>query len=239
MRKLLLFGLVALGAAVAVAALAQTPKPQPPPVPEKKSERRLEVRVTPEMLRHSRINDALYFADFLYGVGALLLVLGVGWSARMRDIASRAAKKPFLAAMLYFVLLTLALTVIEFPLDFYGGYVVPHQFDLTDQLRRRGWATSARASAVSLVIVIAHRRAGAARHPQSAGAGGSCCGSARSRLILLVVIATPLVIDPLFNKFEPLQDQALKRALLDEAVARRHRGRAASTRSTSRSRRRR
>ena len=44
-------------------------------------QRRLEVKVTPEMIRHSRINDVLYFADFVYGIGALLLVLAAGWSA--------------------------------------------------------------------------------------------------------------------------------------------------------------
>src|SRR5215510_9705900 len=105
MRKLILFGVVAVAAAVAVAAIAQQP-PQPKPEEPKKGERRLEVRVTPEMLRHSRINDVLYFVDVLYGVGALILVLAVGWSARLRDIASRAARKKFLAAMLTFVLLT-------------------------------------------------------------------------------------------------------------------------------------
>src|SRR5437016_3423562 len=105
MRKLILFGALALAAA-AVAIVAQT-TPHPQPAPQKKGERRLEVRVTPEMIRHSRINDALYLADFLYGIGALLLILAAGWSARMRDVASRAAKKKFLAAMLYFVLFTL------------------------------------------------------------------------------------------------------------------------------------
>jgi Zn-dependent protease with chaperone function len=36
-------------------------------------------------------------------------------------------------------------------------------------------------------------------------------------LILLAVLATPLIIDPLFNKFEPLRDEVLKRKLLEEA----------------------
>jgi hypothetical protein len=91
MRKLILFGAVALVAAAAMAVVAQT-TPKPQPAPEKSPERRLEVRVTPEMLRHSRIYDVLYFVDFLYGIGALLLVLGAGWSARWRDAARRALK---------------------------------------------------------------------------------------------------------------------------------------------------
>jgi STE24 endopeptidase len=218
MRKLILFGVVAVAAAAAVAVLAQ-PRPAPPPNPqpeEKTTERRLEVRVTPEMIRHSRINDALYFADFLYGAGALLLVLGTGWSRRMRDIASRAARKRFLVAMLYFALLTLALTVIQFPLDFYAGYVVPHQFDLTDQSFASWMGDFGKGLGVNLVI-------------GSVVAALALLGIRRIRrwwvalwlgsipLIILAVVATPLIIDPLFNKFEPLHDQVLKQALLREA----------------------
>src|SRR5262245_58107492 len=153
MRNLILFGVVVVAAAAAVAVLAQKPPaPQPAPSPEAKSERRLEVRVTPEMIRHSRLNDVLYFVDFLYTAGALLLILGVGWSARLRDIASRAASKKFLAAMLYFVLFTLVLTVIEYPLSFYAGYVVPHQFDLTNQSFAGWMGDFGKALGVNLVI---------------------------------------------------------------------------------------
>src|SRR5205809_7464971 len=98
MRKLILFGVVAVAAAAAVAMWsgglqaaerrdAGGLKPAAPQ--ETKGERRLQVRVTSEMIRHSRLNDVLYFADFLYGAGALLLILAAGWSAHFRDIAER------------------------------------------------------------------------------------------------------------------------------------------------------
>ena len=184
-----------------------------PPAPQG---RRLEVKVTPEMIRHSRINDVLYFADFVYGIGALLLVLGAGWSRRFRDAAQRIAKKTFLTAMLYFVFLTLALTIIQFPLSFYGGYVVPHQFDLTDQSFGSWLGDFGKELAVTLIIM-------------SVVAALALLGIRKIRrwwvvlwlgsipLILLAVLATPLIIDPLFNKFEPLRDEGLKRKLLEEA----------------------
>src|SRR5207244_9942321 len=37
--------------------------------------RRFVVHVTPEMIRHSRLLDVLYFVDFVYGVAVLWLVL--------------------------------------------------------------------------------------------------------------------------------------------------------------------
>ncbi|MDP9360808.1 MAG: M48 family metallopeptidase [Acidobacteriota bacterium] len=178
--------------------------------------RHLDVHVTPEMIRHSRINDALYFTDVVYGIAVLLLVLATGWSARMRDLAARRLRWPFVAAMLYFVLLSLVTTALTFPLDFYGSFAVPHQFDLTSQ-SFAGWvADFAKELGVNLVI-------GA---PIAALA---LLGIRRVRrwwfvlwlgsipLILLGVLATPLCIDPLFNDFRPLRDASLRQALLDEA----------------------
>src|SRR5438445_8521186 len=95
--------------------------------------RRFVVHVTPEMIRHSRLQDILYFVDFVYGVAVLLLVLLTGISARVRDVVARAVKWRFIVAMIYFALLSLIMTAIEFPLSFYQGFVVPHQFDLTNQ----------------------------------------------------------------------------------------------------------
>jgi Zn-dependent protease with chaperone function len=216
MRKLILLGVLAIGATVAIAALAQMPPRQPSPDQHQKPERRLEVRVTPEMIRHSRLNDVLYFVDFVYGLGALLLVLAVGWSARFRDIASRAAKKKFLAAMLYFVILSLALTIIHFPLDFYSDYIVPHQFDLTNQSFASWMGDFAKGLGVSLVIgsVLAALALLVIRKIRR---WWVVLWLGSIPLIILLVVIIPLVIDPLFNKFEPLRDETLKRALLDEA----------------------
>ena len=219
MRKLILFGIVAVAAAAAVAVCsgrlqaAEERAGGLKPAAAPRGERRLEVRVTPEMLRHSRINDVLYFVDVAYGIGALLLVLGVGWSARFRDIASRTARKTFLAAMLYFVLLSLALTVIQFPLDFYGGFVVPHQFDLTNQSFGGWMGDFAKAFAVNLVIG-APLAALALLVIRKIRQWWVVLWLGSIPLIILAIVATPLIIDPLFNKFEPLRDETLRRALL-------------------------
>jgi len=94
--------------------------------------RRFVVHVTPEMIRHSRLLDILYFVGFFYSAGVLLLVLQTGISARVRDVALRVAKWQFVVTMVYFALLSLIITAMEFPLSCYGGFVVPHQFDLSN-----------------------------------------------------------------------------------------------------------
>jgi Zn-dependent protease with chaperone function len=179
--------------------------------------RRLEPRVTPEMLRHSRLEDALYFVNIAYGAGVLILLLSTRASSRMRDLAERVVRNKFLAGALYVVLLILALTLLQAPLTFYESYVVPHQFDLTSESLATWLGDQAKGLGVDVVIsacvgalvLLAIRRV---RRWWIAAWLGSI------PLILLGVLITPLVVDPLFNKFEPLRDPVLRRDLLAEAA---------------------
>jgi Zn-dependent protease with chaperone function len=164
------------------------------------------------MLRHSRIEDALYFVDIVYSVALYLLLLATLASAKMRNLAERTR----VPALVYVTILTVALFVLEMPLDFYSSYVVPHQFDLTNQslaswLGDRGKAllVDVIISAIvgTLVLVIIKR----VRRWWLLAWIGSI------PLILIAVLITPLVIEPLFNKFEPLRDPVLRRDLLAEA----------------------
>ena len=207
MRKWMLLAAIVISVAVS----AQPKRDVPPP-----AKRHFEVNVTPEMIRHSRIYDVLYFVDVVYGVAVLLLILKTGWSARMRAFASRHVRWPFVAAMLYFVFLSLVTAILTFPLDLYGGFIVPHQFDLTNQSFAAWMGDFGKALAVNIVIftpiaavaLILIRRI---RHWWLALWIGSI------PLILLGVLAQPLIIDPLFNNFQPLRDASLRQALIEEA----------------------
>jgi STE24 endopeptidase len=207
MRKWMLLAAIVISMAVS----AQPKRDVQPP-----AKRHFEVNVTPEMIRHSRIYDVLYFVDFLYGIAVLVFILKTGWSANMRALASRLARWPFVAAMLYFVLLSLVTAVLTFPLDLYGGFIVPRQFDLTNQSFAAWMGDFGKALAVNIVIftpiaavaLILIRRI---RRWWLALWIGSI------PLIILGVLAQPLIIDPLFNNFQPLRDASLRQALLEEA----------------------
>src|SRR5688572_8936942 len=128
MRTFAKIALLVVGVAVTVAVVSAQEKK-----PERTGDERFQVQITDEMIRHSRIRDTLYFAGFAYSLGALALILISGASRRMRDLAAALTNKPFATAMVYIVLFSVALTLLEFPLTYYSGFVVPHQFDLTDQ----------------------------------------------------------------------------------------------------------
>ncbi|MGE5235602.1 MAG: hypothetical protein ACM3O7_04530, partial [Acidobacteriota bacterium] len=91
------------------------------------------VVVTEEMREHQRWEDALYFAGVVWSIATLVLVLGLGISRRLRDLAARLVRRPGLAAVVFFALFSLVSAVLELPLDYLGGFVIPHRFALSDQ----------------------------------------------------------------------------------------------------------
>jgi len=142
--------------------------------------RRLVVHVTPEMIRHSRLLDILYFVGTFYSFAVLLIALKTPISVRLRDAAARIGKWPFVIAMIYFALLSVVTTLFEFPLSYYAGFMVPHQFDLTNQTFASWMGDFAKGFAVD-VLIGAFLAALSCSQSVACGVGGSLCGSARFR----------------------------------------------------------
>ena len=174
---------------------------------------RFEVQVTDEMLRHTRLRNILYFVGTGWSLAVLILLLVTGASKRLRDLAVGATKKPFPAAMAYIALFVLVTTSLELPLTYYSDFVVPHQFGLTHQ-SLGSWTTDLlKGLAVSLALVV----------PIGAFALSGIRAMKRwwlglwavsVPLIILVTVIQPVVLDPIFNRFEPLQDQVMQQKLL-------------------------
>ncbi|HET7433849.1 MAG TPA: M48 family metallopeptidase [Thermoanaerobaculia bacterium] len=204
---------VAVATTIVVTVAAQEKQPAPQ---QQQTDKRFQVQVTPEMVRHSRITETLYFVGLGYSLLMLFGILATGLSRRMRDTAVRATKRPFVQAMLYVSLFVLVTTLLELPLSYYAGFVVPHQFDLSAQ-SLAGWlGDEAKGLALSLVL--------------SAVVGALALLGIRKvkrwwlalwlgsiPLIVLLVVVQPIILDPIFNKFEPLKDEQLRRDLLDLA----------------------
>jgi STE24 endopeptidase len=211
-RLALTLAAVAVTAAVVVSVAAQ---PQPA-AETAKTDDRFEVQITGEMIRHSRIRDVLYFVGNGWAMLTMLVLLVTPVSRKIRDAAARVTKKPFLMAMLYIAIFTVVVALIDFPLSYYSGYVVPHQFDLSDQTFGAWLTDELKGLGVGLII-------------------GSIIGAlalltlrrfkrwwivlwiGSIPLILLMVVIQPVVLDPLFNKFEPLRNAQLRAKLLDLA----------------------
>ncbi|MCU1245701.1 MAG: family peptidase [Acidobacteria bacterium] len=205
-RRLTFAALVALLLIAESAAAAPAPPRDP----------RFVVHVTAEMLRHSRIRDVLYFVGEGYALAMLLLVLATGLSARLREAATRVGRKPFIVAMIFFALLSTVTALFEFPLSYYSGFVVPHQFALTHQTLGNWLLDFAKAFAVNIAIgapVVALTLFAIRRFRR----WWIVLWLGSLPISIVGVVIWPLFIDPLFNHFVPLKDPVLRSQLLSEA----------------------
>jgi Zn-dependent protease with chaperone function len=177
---------------------------------------RFEVKITGEMIRHSRILDTLYFVGTAWSLGVLALLLFSGASRKMRDAAGRMTKVPFFKAMITVVLFLLAVTVLELPLTVYSDFVIPHQFDLSDQ-SFRSWAADGLKGLAVVLVIGAVVGAGALAIIRGVRRWWLVLWAASIPLLVLIVVVQPVILDPIFNKFEPLQNVQLRQKLLDLA----------------------
>lgn len=178
---------------------------------------RFTVNVTPEMKRHSRIRNILYFVGALYGFGVLLLFLFSGLSRRLRQLAERATTRPFRLALLYFALFSVVSAILTFPLDLYGGFIVPHQFQLSNQSFGQWLVEGLKALAVGIVIgapIVALALAGIRKTRR----WWLVLWAGAIPISIFLVVIYPVFVDPVFNKFQHLRDAELRHKLLALAL---------------------
>ncbi|HYM60244.1 MAG TPA: M48 family metallopeptidase [Thermoanaerobaculia bacterium] len=221
MKRTLLFGAILLMAMTAssyaqATTTAAAPATQTAPAPAAKPASRFEVKISPEMLKHSYIEEALYFVEWIYDVAVLLILLATGLSKHMRDLAARMVRRPFVLAMIYFALYLVASAILEFPLTYYADYVVPHKFNLTTQSFGSWMSDMGKGLGVSLILGSL-LTALALWGIRSVKRWWLALWIGSIPVIIFLIVITPIFIDPIFNRFVPLKDAVLKQQLLDEA----------------------
>ncbi|MFZ1917966.1 MAG: M48 family metallopeptidase [Terriglobales bacterium] len=167
-----------------------------------------------ESRRYNRIKRWMGVGDFALGLGLLIVLLATGWTGTLRDLAIRGASQNYtLAVFLYVLMLMLISKVIGLPLDYYG-FRLEHRFHLSNQ-RLRSWLWDEfKGMLVGLVLatIVVELIYSLLRHvPQHWWliAWGVFLG-----LIVLLAQLAPVVLFPIFYKFEPLENEELKKRLI-------------------------
>ncbi len=172
-----------------------------------------EYTLTPELLQKAKTLGAIRFGfrvfSFFFSIFALWLILRMKWSTTFRDWAEHATRFLFLQALVYMPLFVITFTLLQFPLDLFNEWL-SKRYGISVQ-PWGAWAGDW-LKALLLTVVI-----------------GSLFGwilfamVRRSRrwwwlhfwaisipISLFLFFVQPLIIDPLFSKFEPLSAKAPK-----------------------------
>lgn len=155
-------------------------------------------------VKYSRANYILYFVGFVWSVIVLLLVLDWKLAPKYRDWAERATRVRFLQAVIFTPILLLTIAVLTLPVDIYGHWL-SRSYGISVQ-SWSSWAGDwAKGQIVGFILGIILVWILYAAIRQSPRRWWFYFWLAALPILFFVIFLSPLVIDPLFNKFEPLQ----------------------------------
>jgi STE24 endopeptidase len=181
---------------------------------------------SPEARRYNRIHRWLGFADFAVGSAFLVVLLITGWTGWLRDLALRRGFQNYtLAVFVYLFFLLLISKVLGFGLDYYG-FQLERKFQLSTQKLRSWLWDEAKGFLVGLVlaaIVVELLYFMIRESPQH---WWLITWALFMGLFILLAQLAPVVLFPIFYKFEPLENEDLRRrlVLLSEHAGTRVRG---------------
>ena len=169
---------------------------------------------SPEARRYNRVRRWLGIADFAVGLVFLVVLLATGWSGSLKSVASRMGFGNYeLSLFLYIVLLLGLSKVLSIGLDYYG-FRVERGYKLSNQ-RFGSWLwDDIKGFLVGLVlgsIVIELLYFTIRQWPQN---WWLLAWALFMGLLILLAQLAPVLLFPIFYKFEPLDDEDLKRRLI-------------------------
>ncbi|HWY21402.1 MAG TPA: M48 family metallopeptidase [Candidatus Acidoferrum sp.] len=181
---------------------------------------------SPEARRYNRVQRWLGIADFVIGSAFLVILLITGWTGWLRDLALRRGFQNYtLAVFVYLFFLLLISKALGLGLDYYG-FRLERKFQLSTQKLRSWLWDETKGFLVGLVlagIVVELLYFMIRQSPQH-----WWIITWALFMVLFIVLAqiAPVVLFPIFYKFEPLDNEDLRRrlVLLSEHAGTRVRG---------------
>ena len=169
---------------------------------------------SPEVRKYNRIRRWLGIVEFVLGLALLVVLLITGWTGWLRDLAYASAFQSYVLAVLFYVaLLVMISKVLGLGLDYYS-FRLEHRYQLSNQ-KFRAWAwdeikgfllTVVLAAALVELLYFIIRQ-----FPQH---WWVLAWLGFLGVTVLLAQLAPVVLFPIFYKFEPLKDEELKLRLI-------------------------
>ncbi len=218
MNRWMLFCLVAVVAWGAVLARAQDPPPTAAPdsVSATSADRGPVVLPPPseKAVQYYKSGNVLWLFREAWGLLVPAVILLTGFSARMRNLAAWIGRYWFFTIALYAVFFSGIMFLIDLPLDFYSQYVRSHDYGLSEQALGKWVSDSFTGLAIEMVVGALILWVPYLLLKKSPKRWWLYTGLLSYVFLAIGLFVNPIVIDPLFNDFGPMQDKALEQKIL-------------------------
>ena len=169
---------------------------------------------SPEARRYNRVRRWLGILDFVVGLVFLLVLLSTGWTFWLRDLAYKVGFQNYSVSVFMYLLLLLVISkVLGSGLDYYG-FRLERRYKLSNQ-RFQSWVwDETKGFLVGLIlggIVVELLYFTIRQWPQR---WWVLAWALFMGLFILLAQLAPVVLFPIFYKFEPLENEELRRRLI-------------------------
>ncbi len=164
--------------------------------------------------RYYESGNVLWFVNLIWGMLIPALFLFTGFSAKIRNWAQQLGRKWFFVIGLYFIIYTVINFVIDLPLSYYQGFVRQHAYDLSNQTFSKWFGDSLKELMVGIAGGILFLWVPYLLLKKSPRRWWLYTGILMVPFLFFVMLISPIWIDPLFNKFGPMNDKALEAKIL-------------------------
>lgn len=169
---------------------------------------------SPEARRYNRIRRWLGISDFLLGFVLLIVLLASGWTGSLRDLAYQGAGQHYaLAVALYVLMLMVLAKLVGLGFSYYG-FRLEHSFHLSNQKLKAWIWDETKGFLVGLILGVLGIELLYYLVRTFSQHWWLLCWALFLGFFVLIAQLAPVVLFPIFYKFEPLQDEELKMRLI-------------------------
>jgi Zn-dependent protease with chaperone function len=174
---------------------------------------------TPENRAYATTRAVLGFVEPLWTILIGLFLLFSGFSAALRDAACRARRSPYARVLIYVLLFLVANFVLSLPLAFYQGFALEHRYGLSTESFGAWFLDQWKGMLVALVFLGVFPLVQLAYVPvrRFPRLWWLVLGLGALPVLLAGALLQPLVVEPVFNRFTPLEDKRLEARILEVA----------------------
>lgn len=165
--------------------------------------------------RYHRLRRRASLLGTALGASLLVLILLSGASAALRDLAASLSGSSFtLTAIIYVVVLALAVETLQLPLAFYLGVSLERRYDLSTQTTWRWWIDHLKAASIGLVFAVAGALVVLWLIRWDPDRWWIIAALLLSAVLVVMAHLAPVALLPLFYEFKPLDRPALRDRLV-------------------------
>ncbi|WP_125153051.1 M48 family metallopeptidase [Clostridium rectalis] len=158
-------------------------------------------------------NLNIWSIDLMLSFLIPILFIISGLSVKLRNFSHNKTKSFILIVSIYFILFTLINYILTFPLNFYSNFINKHNYGLSNQNFVRWFSNSIKDLIISTTIGALFLWLPIVTIKKQPKYWWLHMGLLSIPILLFITFVSPTFIDPLFNKYETIQNKELEKKI--------------------------